>query len=443
MAINVSSSQCLTFGFIRETIEDIDGWDIIPSDVIGLCHTYYTVPINIFLFCGNQFGKEDHNLNGMICVNMNEKKRVNFRIYNAQTDKQTPINEHDDAEEILFWSSSDSEHDQIKPKHVQTNDATLNTDWNTIKSGYCYASCIELPSFVMDKYTELNDLTHYSKLCGVFKCGGRISSTFSRITNVSAMLFRCNDMNWNKREYDETIAAYHLSLPSTPIPATVECIYSNYYGLFNIYDGSKSVYRLPFGEIGINSDFDAWEWMKMKRMHYTHYKGSLCVINGEGSRYNEQLFICGGYSFDGNKCELLDIHRNVWRKLPHLMYKVSQSGIKYDFCSNRIYIGGGSRTYSKQRNASNLCSFYDVKKNKWYKLPNTNCEHCHHPLLFINDRAPNVLYVAGNDQHDIGYCEFLDLRVNKKRWQMVTDDAQLNYYFKVKKNALIKRLVCA
>eukprot|EP01084_Bolivina_argentea_P109940 196389_1 len=423
-----SSVELLTFGFVRQIIEHIDNWDVIPFAVINLCHSYYRVPINIFLICGNQYGK-DTKVNGMTCINMNKRKMVNFKINNVISSES--------------FSQNDDEKDEYDSKITETfkdtNDATLNEDWNTIKSGYCYTSKIDLPSFITSKYNELYDLR--GRLCGIFKCGGRIASTFSRITNVSMMIFESKSLLMNKDE----IEAFWIKLPSTPKAATVECIYSNYYGLFNIYDGTKEIYRLPFGNIyNDNNDVNycKWNWMKMKNMNYYHYKGSTAFINDIDGIYNEKLFICGGHNKFGNKCELLDIRLNEWKILPNILYKVSQAGIKYDYCSSRIYIGGGSREYSGQPNSSKTCSFYDIVQDKWFKLPSTNYEHSNYPLVYINDSAPNLLCIAGNDQHDIGQCEFYDLRDNYKKWRNVNDFEQLNNYIKIHQDALIKRL-CA
>ena len=468
MSDTSSSTQCLTFGFVRENIQDIHHWDIIPFDIIGLCHAYYTVPVNIFLFSGNQFGK-NINLNGMLCVNVNERKKRHFKVYNPQIcqeivdenkkkleQEKEAKKKEEEEDEILYWDSDEEDEEEQEQKNDEKKDddrnpldATLNEDWNTIKSGYCYTSKIDLPSFVMNKYIELKQFKNdwkNSNLCAIFKCGGR-NATFNRITNVSAVIFKANDLNWNKSK--DIINAYNISLPPTPIAATVECIYSNHYGLFNIYDGTRDIYRLPFGQFGINVDDETdnnnnleskWKWLKMSNMKHYHYKGSLCIINNSDNRYSERLFICGGYN--DNKCELLDIHNNQYVQISNLLYKVSQAGIKYDYKKSRIYIGGGSRAYSRHKDASVLASYYDVFKDKWMKLPNTVFEHAHHPIVYINDDEPNLLFIAGGDQHNLGPTEYLDIRNNKGKWKVVQDDYQLNKYFDLHHDALIKRL-CA
>eukprot|EP00484_Ammonia_sp_Unknown_P009135 CAMPEP_0197066538 /NCGR_PEP_ID=MMETSP1384-20130603/174294_1 /TAXON_ID=29189 /ORGANISM="Ammonia sp." /LENGTH=60 /DNA_ID=CAMNT_0042503721 /DNA_START=13 /DNA_END=191 /DNA_ORIENTATION=+ len=49
-----------------------------------------------------------------------------------------------------------------------------------------------------------------------------------------------------------------------------------------------------------------------------------------------------------------------------------QSGIYYDQHTQRVFVGGGYRTERKM-------TYYDVCKNEWLDLPQTNYEHNEYP----------------------------------------------------------------
>ena len=121
---------------------------------------------------------------------------------------------------------------------------------------------------------------------------------------------------------------------------------------------------------------------------------------------DEDKLICcggaGGYYY----VDFYNFNTKKWKQLADLQRSSVNSGI----CTNkslkkekeRVYVGGGSRgKYQSMQ-------FYNIEKNEWYLLPDTNGEHKYHPILWFDDE--NVLYIIS------AWCnmmECIDLRENK------------------------------
>ena len=120
---------------------------------------------------------------------------------------------------------------------------------------------------------------------------------------------------------------------------------------------------------------------------------------------DDKLICCGGY-MKYQYCDLYDFKQKKWRKLADLKQRSQNSGICTDKTTKnekeRVYVGGGSKGNLHQM------QFFDINKNKWFSLPDTNGDHKHHPILWFDD--VNVLYTAS------AWCnivECMDLRENK------------------------------
>ena len=63
--------------------------------------------------------------------------------------------------------------------------------------------------------------------------------------------------------------------------------------------------------------------------------------------------------------------------------------------NNKIYVGGG-------KNEATEIEYYDINKNEWYSLSNTNYEHLINPI--------NIIYIASTWSTTF---EKMDVRQNK------------------------------
>ena len=70
--------------------------------------------------------------------------------------------------------------------------------------------------------------------------------------------------------------------------------------------------------------------------------------------------------------------------------------------NKRIYIGGGM-------DSNNKFEYFDINKNEWYLLPNTNGMHGRWPIIWKDDI--NIINIASI--HKCKKFEKLDLRQNK------------------------------
>ena len=81
-------------------------------------------------------------------------------------------------------------------------------------------------------------------------------------------------------------------------------------------------------------------------------------------------------------------------------------GIVYDKLLNLVYVGGG-------HNAENKVEYYDINKNKWINIPNTEMSHSSRPVLWTDNK---LLYIASIYSDSM---EYIDLRINNKGWNVI------------------------
>ena len=123
---------------------------------------------------------------------------------------------------------------------------------------------------------------------------------------------------------------------------------------------------------------------------------------------DDKLMCCGGYMY-GTNCDLYDFKSKKWMELTNAIESMHNSGICADELVNvnqrqKIYTGCGT-------DATKKTQFYDVTKNEWYPLPDTNEKHKYHPILWFEDF--NILNIASAWTNTF---EKLDLR--QKKWNV-------------------------
>ena len=153
---------------------------------------------------------------------------------------------------------------------------------------------------------------------------------------------------------------------------------------------------LKFDDIHCNKkNQNKWKWNEMK-LNTQRPQPSAAMID------DDRIITCGGYRVY-NHCDLYDFNTKIWTNLASTKEERHNNGICADKLYNkRVYIGGGSMNKYKK------FEYYDIYKNEWYLLADTNDGHKFHPILWME--SSNVIYIASAWSNSI---ERMDVRENK------------------------------
>lgn len=201
-------------------------------------------------------------------------------------------------------------------------------------------------------------------------------------------------------------------------------VYSSLYGLLSIGgkenggngNQTKEIYNLSFNDIKYdNSDkIKHWNWKLMTKLDNKRCSVSATMINKD-----KHLFIAGGFIEDGGiwistrRVLLYNIENDEWKELKSARYARYNTGMYYDKIENNIYLAGGN----EGGYPLNKVESYDISKNKWYRLPNTNLKHGNHTRIWKqnNQTSNNILNIISFNTNSM---ETLDLRCNDG-WNIV------------------------
>ena len=127
---------------------------------------------------------------------------------------------------------------------------------------------------------------------------------------------------------------------------------------------------------------------------------------------DKRLFVVSG---NIKKVDIFDIDKNEWSLCKERIYGADVSGIYYDGTNNNIYVGGG---YDGGRHkVLKIMECYNLEKDIWTKLPDTNKGHDMYPLIWLEDYN-NLLHIMSISSNCI---EYIDLRESKK-WIVKNDN---------------------
>ena len=146
---------------------------------------------------------------------------------------------------------------------------------------------------------------------------------------------------------------------------------------------------------------------------------------------NKKLFVCGGETKIENS-ELFDFVENKWSSMKGNC-NTYHSGICYDRMSQMVYVGGGRKwkyDYRHTRASYGGIYSYDLTKNKWCELPNTWMDYEYRPNIWVNERNPNLLFIASAKDDSL---EYIDLRQHERYWKVIRSAK----YGKYHDNALV------
>ena len=133
---------------------------------------------------------------------------------------------------------------------------------------------------------------------------------------------------------------------------------------------------------------------------------------------------------------MFDINNDEWISGKSRTCYGQVCGMYYNEPDDIIYVGGG---YDEEEDiALKDMEYYNLEKDVWSSLPDTNKGHDMYPLIWLEDN--NLLHIMSISSNCI---ECLDLREGKK-WEIQNDNvaAMFNTEFKGDiDNAVLSRLV--
>ena len=116
---------------------------------------------------------------------------------------------------------------------------------------------------------------------------------------------------------------------------------------------------------------------------------------------NDRMMTCGGWN-ELKHCDLYDFNTKKWTNLAPTKKERHNSGIYADKIYNkRVYVGESMGMYK-------YFEYYDIYKNEWYLLLDTNNAHKFHPVIWMENS--NIIYIASAWSNSI---ERMDIRENK------------------------------
>lgn len=364
-------SQSLVFGYIRK-IEHIILKELIPLPIYQLCFQYY--------------------LNATILYFLTPSSSHSPQIYVVDIDNH-PTN---------TWKCN------IQKGIIKQNDLLSYSTQDLKVAGICHAHNIELPQYVKNKLNLTSNHCNMIFLCGTTKLSKHCSAIILDQYSTPLTINDCTSGNGNGNIF-QIKPGYHWNLPSFPkINSGNDLIYSSKYGLLFIggNDSSKQVYKLSFMNKAYQRQNTQWRWKRLhKNMKYGRLRPSSVMI---GCGDNDKLMVCGGINFSSSKTlqavEIYDFDSKKWNHGKSMNYQRWHSGIYYDDIDNIVYIGGGRK--SKQK-----VEYYNITKNKWYNIFDTNLEHKISPIFWKDKFNDNLLYIASSISNGNG-IEYIDLRSN-------------------------------
>ena len=359
----------LVHGYVRKIENELN--KIIPIDIYGICCDFYFTKILFYL---SDNGVSYHYDTRFCAIDLYHKRK---------------------------WK-------------VSIND--LNGYERTIScAGMCHTKNLYLPASIK---TGINYTSNQNNI--MFKCGGLIEN--DNLDYCCALIFDANEFMY-KQDKDNTINGNKWELPSLPMKLSSNfLLYSEIRKELWSIGGTfgeeiDSIYKLSFDDQELDlmdlSDDEQWKWNKnitdwrvklptpmsgvcAEIIDDNYDSNKLCVIGGEGDNQN------------GDGLYILNINNNKWVKGKFKNNCCSDSGIYYDKLKELLYVAGG---YCLNEGiASKSVECYDIEKNIWTELANTNKGHDMKPLIWNNN---SLLFIASISANCV---EYIDLRENNKGW---------------------------
>eukprot|EP01083_Nonionella_stella_P012418 35248_1 len=278
------------------------------------------------------------------------------------------------------------------------------TKWS-VSSGFCYASCVNLPLQISKTYTQktsdiiFQSQQHYS----------------------DAILF---DYSHIQYESDAPFDLYQYNLPLISVSkrqfvGNSLCFDPN-IGLVSIgggsvqYPYSRNVHLLKWEDVGGNHE---WKWQLLPDVQFARGMSSCVLIEDKVMIVSGATVILQerGASFQyQNSTELYDLTKKQSKLIASANKPRFSAGACYDKSTKTVYLGGGVCGLYGNKNKS--VESYDTSKDKWYAaIPNTSTSHKRFPILWTQNNG-DLLFIGSMDSQLI---EYIDLRVYGAKWNVM------------------------
>ena len=279
---------------------------------------------------------------------------------------------------------------------------------------------VQRDDYLNRKIKEHPKVSPFQRSCSIMiRCGGCIQSEGAvGPSNGAGTTNRVDALNINTGDWI-------TSLPSLKTRRYgASAVYSEKHGMFVI--GGKDDQK----ELSVVEQWDIprgeREWRCLPRMSMSRYSPSCGIYSHRGS---EWIVVAGGYAQKHvlKSCELYNVKKRQWTPIKDLNVKRYAAGCavwKRAQSAPSIVVGGGFNSA-----ACKSVEEYDVHKQQWYRLPDTNAEHRCNPSLWVGKEygrlfSPfcGLLCIAGN-KWEIerrgcieGTIEFYDPREWRQQW---------------------------
>eukprot|EP01084_Bolivina_argentea_P207852 354549_1 len=382
----------LVDGYIREN-EQLIHPKVIPKCINIIIFNLYNDQFVLFFVKSKKTGFNMH------AIDINNKESWKFRIY----DMNKPSKLYDPS--LRGYTTM-----------IHSNNFSIPLSINTKMTTACMDTKISF---------TFNPNRNYSIL---FRCGGYNYNNGAVLDECNAIIFDQSQIHHTNKNAIDGFAWRLPALPNQGYGTSI--VYSDEYGL--ICTGNSQciadIYNLKFeDDIDTNNN---WKWERFATMKAGRCYTQTVIINK-----NMLMVAAGEISRKGsNNCvELMDLKTKNWQKVAPCLQARYYGGIVYDNKLQRVYLGGGI-------NADQHVEYYDIVKNDWYKLSNTNMLHDTNPLLWCVDKT---VYIGSVKSHGI---ECMDLRENQSKWKVVYNERTFTDAFDIKstdENNFRKWLVCS
>ena len=365
----------LVNGYIKEIEKLLENDKIIPMDIYRICFDFYFTTKLIFYLAGLSSSSEDEvddSMDIMSAANLETKQFWEIEIQDLDSDK-TPIT--------------------IK-------NAVKGKKWVMDYAGITFTRNLRLPSLIKNKIDD-SELKFNNV---IFRCGGEPPDAVYT-DYCAALIF--DSHRFSRKKADSATIAYNWKLPDLPAGTTQNVVVyaDKARQLFSIggeqeNDSVESIYALSFDDASyFAQDLNEWKWTKLE-LELTGSGGLGCATMIDKDK---TLVVIGS----SKNVDMFHLVENEKIEVKDRFYNGIDCGVYYDEYSQEIFVGGGYHAV-----ALKTVEFYDIEKDLWSKLPDTNNAHDMNPLFWIEDH--NVLHVVSVYSNSI---ECMDLR-EAKEWRV-------------------------
>eukprot|EP01084_Bolivina_argentea_P139331 245125_1 len=311
------------------------------------------------------------------------KSNIIYIETNYQQVQQPPL--------MRIVSLDDNKYSECNIQPLSKSNDQIPSQYIESRTAICYVKDFEIPQHILSTHSDkLHENQSYDAMFTVGTNGGGDKGGIIYIFDSS-----------------KPFNVYWWKLPNSSYN---ECAFTTYSEKHELIRIGREFEVLQFNQIQ-----NQWEWKPIVYNLETKRSSlSACMIT------DYKLFCNGGESISNRgrrsdlrvaskNCDVYDFNSKIWTTLADMNQERACSGIYFEKYIQRVYVGGGyDRGYVYSPTKKFEC--YDINKNKWMLLSDTNGGHKFNPVIWSEN--VNIINIAS--------CyypmfETMDLRENKWR----------------------------